>query len=84
MTCGYAKSWGCCAAGTFSVGGTTQMCMPHAVLYLWLIYGDGDPIERLPEHDRVAKLPVAELELVLRTDPVWVARVAKVLKEPAS
>ena len=78
MKCLYSRSWGCTQPGTMLIGGATKCCLPHAVLHLWLIHGDGDPLDRIKEHDVIAVLPVDELERVLRAAP-WDERIRGVL-----
>lgn len=65
MRCRYHKDWGCKQPARHA-----DMCMPHAMLFLWLIYGPGGPTDRLREHDGIAGLPASELEAILR-GPVW-------------
>lgn len=71
--CQYAEHQGCTADATH--GG---FCLPHGVLFYWLIHGDGTEEDRLVEHDAIASLPVEELARTLRND-TWDPRIRKVL-----
>jgi hypothetical protein len=46
----------------------------HAALLTWLVFGPGEPEERIEEHDKIAGLPIPELEKLLR-GAVWGPRI---------
>lgn len=70
--CKYHKEWGCTTEATkASLDG---FCLPHAMLYMYLVFGPGDgdvgTKARLAAHDLIAGYPSAELERLLRS-PEW-------------
>ncbi len=73
MICKYHKSWGCTAPAR-----PDGYCLPHGVLFYWLVQAEGDPAARLREHDAVAGQPSNELEETLR-GAVWAPRITAVL-----
>jgi len=65
MICKYSEHWGCKQDAVIS-----GMCLPHAMLFHWFIYGPGESAERIREHDKVAGFGAPELERTLR-GPIW-------------
>lgn len=61
MICKYSASWGCTATAR-----PDGYCLPHAILFYWLVQADGDTETNLQAHDAVAGQPSNELEKTLR------------------
>jgi hypothetical protein len=65
-----------------NAGGDSKFCLAHGVLFVWLVYGEGEDLERIKAHDEVARHPSEFLQVLLRLEP-WDSRIRKVLGAPA-